>query len=864
MPDMPSTNSDSTDRPSATTAADAAKSGEISVGRSWPGKNRLIAGGIILLISAAVFADWWHTVPTSISPSFVGRSRCIECHQTQAEKFAGSHHDLAMDLATSETVIGDFGDTEFTHHDVVSRLYRDGDKYMIHTEGPTGEMEDFHIKYVFGVDPIQQYMVEFEQASPPKEGEIGRVQVLRISWDVHGKKWFYLPPPDVAEKLAANDDLHWTGIAQRWNNMCAECHSTNLQKNFDVQTASYHTTFSEIDVSCEACHGPGSTHIDLATSNSLFWDRKQGYGLAKLKGKDPEMQIQSCAQCHSRRRKVHPDFRPGAPFFDHYATELASPLTYFSDGQIMDEVYVHGSFLQSKMYHKGIRCTDCHDPHSVKVKFDGNKLCTSCHEHPAGKYDGPSHHHHAPNSTGAKCVECHMPETTYMELDPRRDHSLRVPRPDLSVDLGVPNACSRCHFDEEKMPAEQQVGMRQYLDYVRAAADDPIIQAEIGRLDRWSLDAVKKWYPNSKQPATDHWSTYLQAAWDGEDDPSEALLKVVKKKSFPAFIRATALSQLTRFGDVNKHLKEVEPFLEDPHPLVRMAAASVFERLMPQIDIQLTVRPETVQSIADDLRPKIYPLLKLLDDPSRLVRAEAARVLSGIDHRVAGTVLYGDENEKVLGALEELRVGVMENNDRAGAHAMMGNIYANLGRYDKAEEAYENALIVEPFSTGPRTNLAELMDYHMNKLDAQARQYAQQGNREPIEELAGQIATYQIRAEDYRREELPNVARDARLAPNSAPIVYRYATCLYVNGFLDQAVVQLDRTLELEPNNPDFLLMQAMLMEKMENFPRAMNLVEQLIKEVPNHPPYLELRKRILRGRQTTRDKVEKDGPAAK
>ena len=226
--------------------------------------------------------------------------------------------------------------------------------------------------------------------------------------------------------------------------MCAYCHSTDLQKNFDVKTLTYHTTFSEIDVSCEACHGPGSVHVELANQNSWFWDRKRGYGLPKLKSSDTRPQIQTCAPCHSRRRVHYPNFRPGDNYYDYFNNELLEEATYYADGQIMDEDYVFGSFIQSKMFHQDIRCTDCHNPHTARLKHDGNKVCTSCHQHASAKYDTPAHHFHKSDSTGASCAECHMPETTYMEVDPRRDHSIRIPRPDLSVSLGTPNACTRC------------------------------------------------------------------------------------------------------------------------------------------------------------------------------------------------------------------------------------------------------------------------------------------------------------------------------------------------------------------------------------------------------------------------------------
>src|SRR5690606_31754014 len=118
---------------------------------------------------------------------------------------------------------------------------------------------------------------------------------------------------------------------------------------------------------------------------SPFWDRRHGYALAKLKGADNRPQVEMCATCHSRRRGVQPGHQAGCGYYDYFANELLHTNIYHADGQIQDEVYEYGSFIQSKMFHKGIRCTDCHNPHSAKLKYEGNKLCTSCHQHPAAK-----------------------------------------------------------------------------------------------------------------------------------------------------------------------------------------------------------------------------------------------------------------------------------------------------------------------------------------------------------------------------------------------------------------------------------------------------------------------------------------------
>ncbi len=407
--------------------------------RPWLPIVVLLAVG---LAAAAVAGDWWIAEPPDAPRTYVGRQTCAQCHQQQLKEWTGSHHDLAMDLATPETVLGNFDDQEFTHYGVTSRMFREGDKYLITTDGKAGELETFEIKYTFGVDPLQQYMVEFPD---------GRVQVLSIAWDTQKKQWFHLYPN---EKIPADDVLHWTAPAQNWNYMCAECHSTNLEKNYDLKTNTYHTTFSEIDVSCEACHGPASLHVKLANQTSLFWDRIHGYGLTKLKGKEfpwrrssrnrtPRSSWRPAPAAIRGGASCTPDYHPGRDFMDYYEVELLDGDLYHVDGQIRDEVYEYGSFTQSLMHRKGVRCSHCHDPHTARLRAEGNQLCGKCHT-PA-KYDTPTHHHHKLDTKAAQCVECHMPETTYMVVDPRRDHSIRVPRPDLTVQVGAPNACNGCH-----------------------------------------------------------------------------------------------------------------------------------------------------------------------------------------------------------------------------------------------------------------------------------------------------------------------------------------------------------------------------------------------------------------------------------
>lgn len=740
----------------------------------------VIAGAAALLVVGGVFADYWSAKPLGIEAQYVGRSSCIDCHRDQADAFTDSHHDLAMDIATDATVLGDFNNVTFEHDGLVNRMYRDGKRFMVHTEGETGAMEDFEVKYVFGVEPLQQYMVEFDRSSDLSEDELPRLQVLRISWDTHKNRWFYLRPPDVDDKLEPDDPLHWTGVAQRWQTMCADCHSTNLQRNFDPLTTKYHTTFSEIDVSCEACHGPGSLHVELANSKSLFWDRHYGYGLARLKGKDAQPQLQTCAPCHSRRGVLAGDFHAGDLFSDHYSLELLQDETYFADGQIKDEVYVYGSFIQSRMYHKGIRCTDCHDPHSLELKSPGNQTCTSCHQHSAGKYDVPSHHHHVPGTPGAMCVNCHMPHRTYMDVDKRRDHSLRVPRPDLSVKLGTPNACSGCHLADqlESIDSNTKDSLKEYADWQEAAdqGNQQVIDA-IKLTDQRCDEACEKWYGKDRKTPP-HFSEPIVAFRRGDVEAIEDLvrLSLTPDELTPAIARASALGELAAAGAFEA-LPAAKKILanNDEEPMVRAAAINLFMGAAPS-----------------EIRKSLIPLI---DDKSRLVRSEATRVIVSSG---AYPTLRNHEKTQVDLAIREVKNALMSASDRAGAHMGWAILCEGQGRFDEAVKAYETAIRVEPNMTGARTNLASL-----------------------LERLAGEVPRaqaiqYMTKVAELRAKELPLLERDASLAPDNAGVQYRYGLALYLAGRMDEAMNQLNRAVELAPEVPEFRQARDLLKEKLQ------------------------------------------------
>ena len=502
---------------------------------------------VLALLGAAcvaVFGAALSLAETSVPvPNYVGLQTCSGCHAAAAEAWKDSHHSWALRTADPGNVLGDFDDATFEHNGKVTRFFTRDGRHHVETDGPDGKQTELEIKYAVGVAPLQQYLVEMDR---------GRLQALDIAWDTERERWYHLYPDQI---LKPGDGLHWSGPYKNWQTRCAECHQTNFVKAYSPKTRTYRSTWSDLTVACEACHGPGEAHVAWARTPDTFDARRfagvdaKGMTFAFRKAA-PQNELQLCARCHSRREPLGADSPPpSASFADHYNMALLRQGLYHADGQIDDEVYVYGSFLQSKMYDRGVRCTNCHEPHSGTLKALGNAVCTQCHNETGNpdfptlkpaEYDSPDHHHHAPDTAGAKCVSCHMPAKSYMVIDDRRDHSFRVPRPDLSVMLDVPNACTGCHDDKTAS---------------------------------WAATQTMRWYPEGRS-GEPHFAEAFAKARTGAVDTTlrNRLLDIAKNTGQPAIVRATALEHLRAVVDV-RVLAQVRDLLEDDSDLVRAAAA---------------------------------------------------------------------------------------------------------------------------------------------------------------------------------------------------------------------------------------------------------------------------------------------------
>ena len=787
-------------------------------------------------IVGAILADYYRESPVVVTASLVGREQCASCHQPQAGAFHGSHHDKAMAIATKESVLGDFNDQTLEHHGVTSRMFRDGERFMINTEGPDGQMHDYEIKYTFGVEPLQQYMVEIQRPADAAKNEIGRVQVLRVSWDTAQKKWFYLTPPDVFEKIDPTDPLHWTGITQNWNTTCATCHSTGYHKNFDVATNSYHTTFSEIDVSCEACHGPASYHVELAERTSLFWDRKHGYGLTNLKTESNLAQINTCAPCHSRRGEVKEGFKPGCNFDEYFVLQTIDEPTYFVDGQIRDEDYVIGSFTQSKMFHNGVKCSDCHDMHSTKLIHSGNQVCTSCHQHSAGKYDTPNHHHHAVGTPGAQCVNCHMPHTTYMMIDDRRDHSFRVPDPALSIATGTPNACTGCHLDTTKLAGHKsKIPLLQYKDWVEAQKlGDEVVAAELSRVNDRMLLAIESWYTDESKERTTYYRDLakgLSAAYGSGKEAKRAqadLLTLAKDDRTPKLIRASALAGINNPDVLVKAQSTAIDLLRDDDLTLVSSALALLDR---RIGFVLNDPRVNRQELPYIILLAVDQIVKQLDHSASRIRIQAARSLVNLPPQLLGALTDARQQLSLQVALEESRVSLMLNNDQAMPHAMVADLNDRIGNFDQAERDYRNAIKIQPNVSGPRTNLTRL-------LAKRAERKTKAEQEEVLQEIkALRLEENKLLAVDVER------AKDLQ---NTDGLHFSYAMSCYLLDDFEKAKKHIKIALDQQPESQQYLQAMTLLLEKLEESEAAIQYVDRLLKMDPSNRGYQQIKMRIL------------------
>jgi predicted CXXCH cytochrome family protein len=711
-------------------------------------------------------------------PEYVGAAVCAECHNSEYNQWQGSDHFKAMEIATVDSVLGDFSGLPVEFHNIENRFFLNDGKFFIETGG-----EEFEIKYVFGHYPLQQYLVELED---------GHVQALNTAWDSrseeeNGQRWFHLQPD---EKITPNHPFYWKNHFQNWNARCADCHSTNLVKNYDRESHAYKTTWSDINVACESCHGPGSGHVKLVSEDRysesetglvndipayVQWSFNEEHAIASPAGEKSDHHVDMCGSCHSLRTQLSTD-TVAQGYHDSNRIQLLNEGSYYADGQIREEVYVLGSFMQSKMYEKGVTCTNCHNPHSGKLVAEGNGLCSQCHK--AEVYDAIDHHHHEPGNEGAQCVSCHMPERTYMQVDERRDHSFTTPRPGISAETGVPNACTGCH---------------------------------LGRSDQWARDALTEWGIDQN---ADHWATVSQRAQDGDILTTRPLTNLIKEGGLPSMVAASLLEQLAPMPS-RVSVETAQALLENDNPLLRRAAVNGLQYLPGQLRWEI--------------------LSPYISDPSRSVRYEIAENLL-----VGYSDLFPEQQAQLDPLLSEYRKMLDVSADSPATQLAIANLELSLRNLVAAEGAYLHALEIEPGYVPALINLA---DYY--------RDLGRESKVEPLLKKALDVAPdsggaqhsyglHLVRMNRYD-EAVSYLARAAEMVDAQPRYAYVYAIALENTGNVREAINVLAAAAERWPNQYDLLMTLVIFMDKTGKTDGIYKYISALTAIAPNSPEVKQL-----------------------
>lgn len=738
---------------------------------------------LLVLALAPAFAT-----PPAQSPlsGFVGSAACADCHATEFRAWQASHHHDAMLPANAATVLGDFDDADFERAGVSARFHRDDERLLVTTAGPDGEPATFEITHTFGVFPLQQYLV-------PMPG--GRLQVLEFAWDARaaeegGQRWFSFRD-DAA--LQPGDVLHWTGPNANWNSMCADCHSTGFRKGYDASENSFESLWAEINVGCEACHGRGADHVtwarergegelseDDARGLALLFDERDGVSWplsadgrpVRSTPKTGRKEISTCARCHSRRSQFADAPPAGHDWLDAYLPSIVQPDLYHPDGQPADETYVWGSFMQSRMQHAGVTCSDCHDPHRASLRLQGNTSCTQCHA--AASYDTPEHHHHEAGSTGAACAACHMPVQTFMGVDVRHEHVFRVPRPAESAALGAPDACTDCHED-------------------RSAA--------------WAAEAITDW--RGSPPSDDRLSEALAAAWRGDASAAGRLRAISVDRDEPVMRRAAAIRALAPFDDADT-IEAWRRALRAPEPLLRLAALQA-----------LVEQPAQVRILA-------FPLL---GDDSRALRAAAARLFADLR---PGELAPAQRAALDRGLSEWLAMQEY-NADRPEALAGLAAFHEARGQVEQAESAYRLALERQPRYVPARVNLSTLLGRAGRETEAWAVAQEGLELLPEQPELAYVAAMSAVRSGELARA-MPLLRTAVERAPEEPRYRQALALVLQREGLPAAAIEELETLLAARPDHAESRVLLAMWLIESEEPGRARPHIEYLLEESPGDP----------------------------
>lgn len=715
----------------------------------------------------------------SAQPQWVEESQCQSCHNAAFADWQGSHHQLAMQPANEQTILGDFSGQQIASDAESSAFVRGDDAFVIRTPDTNGQSDDFKVAYTFGLEPLQQYLLEMPG---------GRLQAHGMAWDTQQQAWFHLYQGQAVDHRS---QLHWTSTLQNANFMCIECHTTDFKRNYDADTDSFASHWQAPGVGCQSCHGPASEHLNWAENHSTTNPQKQdsSKGFSTSPSIAPAAEVEVCARCHSRRSPLDDGYRHSNALMDDFLPSILSADLYEVDGKIKDEVFEHGSFKQSKMHAAGVVCSDCHNPHSSELRATGNGVCTQCHNTnaqpiraniqgsglQAKNYDSPAHHNHPNGSAGAQCINCHMPGKLYMTNDLRHDHSFTSPNPAQALELGHTDACLGCH-----QPAEPAELVAQYLAQ----------------------------YPDA-EPRDGGYAQDLSAVRGGKPGAAAALYRQLAREDQPAIRVATLVSELPRYPSLAA-LQQLASALQHADPSVRVAAVNNLPALAAETQLRDLLSPLASDSIRAVRLAVAWQLAQL-----------PAQTRSGLS---AWPTLQA-EYERVQNNLLE----------RAEAHFNLAMLYQLSGREDQVEAALREALERDPAFFPALIMQAQWQEQYFRLpqvglaiLQKALTAYPQEASLQHALGLA-------LVRQGKLVEALLAFTQAQQLAPDNSDYAYVLSIALHDSGEPEKARELLRKQLEADPANRQLRLALVSYLGGQDP-QEARMLMEQLREQNPDDP----------------------------
>ncbi|HEY2350641.1 MAG TPA: tetratricopeptide repeat protein [Puia sp.] len=701
--------------------------------------------------------------------AYVGSESCKSCHTQEHSDWIKSHHYNAMLPAGDSTVLGNFNNESLTADGVTSRFFKKDGKYFINTQGDDSKNHDYEIKYIFGFSPLQQYLVEFPG---------GKMQATRASWDNRKKQWYDQYP---GQKIPSHDWLHWTGNGQNWNTMCASCHSTNLQKGYDENTDLYHTTFNEVNVSCESCHGPGKLHISYINSKNYTANAKVPGAFLTMTKDAPKMErINGCGYCHARRTDITGSVLPGKEIMNDLIPELPTTDFFYADGQMRDEDYNYTSFLESKMFRHGVECSNCHNPHSGRLKLEGSIVCSQCH--PPATFNTPSHTMHAENSSGSSCINCHMPSKIYMGIDLRHDHSFRIPRPDLSVQYGTPNTCNSCHKD--KTP-------------------------------QWAADAIKK---NFGPVRRYHFAEDLVPGSQLTAGSEGHLTKLIGDTAIPNIVRAASADYLGRLN-TKSGIEVLLSHVTDSSAMVRFFSIGGLFNTDPAVWMN--------------------PVAPLLKDSVRAVRIKAAELFTFIPV----SQVPSENLTAFYSAKGELESFINYQKDFAQGNARAGDYYLRTNQRSQAEKYYRRALAKDDLLTIAKINLASALSAGGKNEEALQQLLNAEKDQPKNDQIQYNLALLYVEMNQLKKAE-SSFEKAVSFRTHNPRIFYNYGLLLQKMNESPSIIEKtFTRGLEIDPQNGDLLFALAVFYFQQKQIQKSIEtakILKQYHGDNPNYQPLFQ------------------------